>query len=133
MKGDWNTAKAAAMKVLGDKAEVPDLPSTITKAEEAFEKSSAAFDKSRADCESALLDVQNALSAVKNAGKQFTASIEKSDFELDSKTDAKKIQQGQKILLTSLQGSSKNIDDNDKILDELDKHLVQMGKYKLAK
>jgi predicted nucleic acid-binding Zn-ribbon protein len=129
---DWDKAKAAALKVLGNKAVVPDLPASINKASDTFEKTNVAFKASREDCEGKLLEIEDAASAFGNAVKQFQASIEKSDFKLDSKNkdEAKKIQQGQKILAGELGSALKELAATTKILDELDKHLIQLGKYK---
>ena len=127
---DWDKAKAAALKILGDKAKVPDLAPTISKASKAYDTASAAFTTSQQDCESKLLDLQNNNDALGNAVKQFSASIEKSSFGLNEKDDAKKLQQARKILLSELAGATKTISSNDKIIEELDKHLIQLGKYK---
>jgi chromosome segregation ATPase len=129
---DWDKAKAAALKILGNKAVVPDLPASINKASETFDKTNDAFKASREDCEDKLLEIEDATSALGNAVKQFQATIEKSDFKLDSKNkdEAKKIQQAQKILTGELSSASKQLATITKILDELDKHLIQLGKYK---
>jgi predicted RNase H-like nuclease (RuvC/YqgF family) len=129
---DWDKAKPAALKVLGDGAEVPDLPDTVKKASDEFEKANNEFKKSREDCEAKLLALQNSNDAMRNAVKQFEAKIEKSDFKLDSKNKEalKKIQKARKLLTDTLNVAIKGLTDNDNMLDELDKHLIQLGKYK---
>ncbi len=127
---DWDKAKAAALKILGAKAQVPDLPPTVGKASDEFDKANDAFKASREDCESKLLDIENANDAFKNAVKQFMAQVEKSNFQLDPKNDAKKIQQAEKLLTAELKAALKIFETNEKMLDELDKHLIQMNKYK---
>jgi hypothetical protein len=129
---DWDKAKAAAIKILGNKAVVPDLPASINKASETFDKTNDAFKASREECEGKLLEIEDATSALGNAVKQFQASVEKSDFKLDSKNkdEAKKIQQARKILTGELGSASKDLAAITKVLDELDKHLIQLGKYK---
>lgn len=128
----WDDAKAAALKILGDKAEVPNMPDVIQKAANDKGKSETGLDKSREDCEAKLLALQNANDALRNSLKQFEAKIEKSDFKLDSKNkdDLKKIQKARKLLTGKLDGAIKYCNDEDKTLDELDKHLIQLEKYK---
>ena len=129
---EWDKAKAEALKVLGDGAEVPDFPDTIQKAADEMGKASDGLNKSREDCESKLLALQNANDAVRNALKQFEAKIEKSDFKLDSKNKdtLKKIQKARKLLTDRLNRGIKYYNEDDKMLDELDKHLIQLGNYK---
>jgi triphosphoribosyl-dephospho-CoA synthetase len=127
---DWGKASADAMKILGDKAKIPPVPAAVNKACAAFEKATTAFLAARDACADKLLEVENTNDAVGNALKQFSAVIDKEDFNLDAKADAKNIQQAQKILQDSLTESAKKVAKNDKDLDELDKHLIQIGKYK---
>jgi hypothetical protein len=127
----WDKAKAEALKILGDKGKVPDVPDTIGKAADSKGKASDEFDKSREACEKKLEAVENANDALKNATKQFLAKIEKSDFGLDSKDkeELKKIQKARQVLTDTLDAAIKRREDEDKELDELDKHLIQLGKY----
>jgi hypothetical protein len=69
---------------------------------------------------------------VRNAVKQFAAKIEKADFSVDSKDkeNLKKIEKARKILGGRLTTAIKDCNDDDAMLDELDKHIVQLGKYK---
>ncbi len=132
MSAIWDKAKAGALKILGKDGDVPDLPTPIDKAGDDLTKANGEFDKSREDLEGKLVAVQNANDALRNALKQFEAKIEKNDLGLNSKKkdDLKKIQQGRKILVDTLTQSMKHRTDDDKMLDELDKHVVQLGKYK---
>jgi hypothetical protein len=95
MSAVWDKAKAAALKILGDKGEVPDMPDTVEKAAKAKGKAWDEFDKSREACENKLEAVENANDAVRNGLKHFLAKIEKENFKLDpkDKDDLKKIQQ----------------------------------------
>src|SRR3954447_14457511 len=115
----YDKAKAAAEKVLGKGAKVPDIPPAIEKASDALQKANEAFNKSREDLEAKLIDVQNAYDAIKNLTKQFEAKMEKEDFGLDSekKDDAKKIQQARKLMTDMLSLGIKNIGDHEKTLD----------------
>jgi len=128
----WDIAKAAALKILGKDGEVPDMPDIVQTAADNMGKASDAFDKCREDCEAKLLALQNANDAVRNSLKQFQAKIDASDFKLDSKNkdDLKKIQQARKLLSDRLSSATKHYTDDDKMLDEVDKHLIQLGKYK---
>ncbi len=130
---DWDKVKAQALKALGDGAEVPDLAGTIEKASKIFDDANTAFKASREECEGKLLELDNANAAFMNAIEQFRAKIEKSDFNLDAKKDGKKIQQAQKLLTGELDGAVNGLKSNDKMLDELNKHLIQLGKYKQPK
>lgn len=130
MAADWDKARADAIKLLGKDAEVPDLTPAVTKADDAFTKANDAFPAARKELESKLLDLQDANSALTNAVKQLKATVEKSDFGLDRKKDAKKIQQAEKMLTASLDDALKTRTTVDKTLDELDKHLIQLSKYK---
>jgi uncharacterized protein YggU (UPF0235/DUF167 family) len=49
---------------------------------------------------------------------------------LDPKKDLKKIDQARKILLAEIDEAIKKGKANDKALDELNKHLIQVSKYK---
>ena len=126
----WKDNRAQALKILGDGAEVPDLPAPVTKAKEGFDKAYEAFDASREDCEAKLLDLTNANSAWINSIEQFRAKIEKNNFQLDPKKDGKKIQQAQKMLTGAIDEGIKRLRSNEKSLDELDKHIIQINKYK---
>jgi chromosome segregation ATPase len=132
MSAEWDKAKAAALKVLGKDAEVPDMPDVVEKAADTVGKALEEFDKVREQCEGKVLALQNANDAVKNALKQFEAKIEKSDFKLDAKNkeNLKKIQQARKLLGDRLAAGVKHWEADDKMLDELDKHIEQLGKYK---
>jgi hypothetical protein len=126
----WSNIKQQALKILGDGAEVPDLPDSVDKAMDNWDKAYVAFKAARDDCEKALLETDNANSAHMNALQQFRARIEKNNFKLDDKKDAKKIQQVQKLLTAAIDEGIKSDKTNDKAIDELERHLVQLGKYK---
>jgi hypothetical protein len=126
----WDGAQKQAMKILGDGATVPDKPSTVTKASADWDKTGAEFKAAREACEEKVLAMDNANSAFVNAFEQFRARIEKNNFELDPKKDLKKIDQARKILLADIDGSIKQGKINDKTLDELNRHLIQLAQYK---
>jgi|ERR1700761_5631016 len=130
MAADWDKVRADVIKLLGKDADVPDLTPEVNKAGDTFSKANDAFPAARKDLEDKLLDLQNANSALTNAIKQLKAKVEKSDFGLDPKRDVKKIKQAEKMLTASLEDALKTRTTVDKTLDELDKHLIQLAKYK---
>ncbi len=128
--GKWSNTKQQALKILGSGAEVPDMPDAYDKALAAWNKAAEEFLAVRDQLESKVLGLDNANSALINAVQQFRAKLEKSDFKLDEKKDAKKIEQAQKMLLASLDEGIKDFKTNDKTFDELTRHLSQLGNYK---
>jgi hypothetical protein len=129
---DWNKAKTQALKVLGEGGKVPDVPGVVLQASKTFQSMGGAFKTAREACEAQLLKMDNSNSAFMNAIEQFRARVEKNDLGLDPKKDAKKIEQAQKVLTDALDDSLKDLKDNDKVLDELDRHMIQLSKYKPA-
>jgi len=127
---DWDKAKTQALKVLGDGAEIPDLPDSVMKASKSFQSANDEFKVAREASEAKLLELDNVNSAFLNALQQFRARVEKSDFKLDAKKDAKKIQLAQKSLTGEIDLAIKELQSNDKVLADLDKHMIQLGKYK---
>jgi hypothetical protein len=62
----WQEVKAAALKILGDDAEVPDIPDSSPKALKSLKKAGDEFEKSRAACEDKLLALRNANASVRS-------------------------------------------------------------------
>ncbi len=116
--------------MLGDGAEVPDLPPAATKADTEFEKAEGEFAEAVEVCQDKLLAIDNANSGVINAAEQLRAKIEKNDFQLDSKKEVKKIAQARKILCAAIDERIKDSKAIDKAIGELTKHLSQLAKYK---
>lgn len=128
--GPWDKVKAQVTKNLGDGAKVPDVTGAITKAYEQFSKGIEDFDAARGTLEEAILAMDNANSGLQNAVEQFRAKVEKYNFELDPKKDAKKIADAHKTVDGFIADRLKAYKTNDKMLDELTKHLSQLGNYK---
>jgi hypothetical protein len=61
--------------------------------------------------------------------EQFRAKLEKDDFSLNSKDDKDKIKKAEDLLTGELDDAIKDWGDDNKILDELDKHVIQLGNY----
>jgi hypothetical protein len=131
----WDKALADAKKVLGNSAKVSDkrMQVTISSAVDA-NKLWDAFNAMREAMKKKLLDLQNAESKVKNSLVQADDEISDDDYGLDPKKpdDKKKIDQAQAIFSKFFKEKQKNMDDNIKNLDELDKHLMDIQKYKRA-
>ena len=127
---DWRKPKQDALKILGNKGKVPDVPDSVEKSAEQFEKAIGAFLKAVADLEEKILTMENANDAQKNALKQFANKMDKDNLGLDpkSKEDGAKITKAQKLLAGSLQDCIRGLEGNDKKLDELDKLLAQLAK-----
>jgi hypothetical protein len=132
MAGEIEAAKAAAKKVLGDKAKIPAPKPVLSTAADQANKAFLVFDKAREDLEAKLLALQNTQSSWKNALEQYADALEASDFDLDpkDKDDAKKIEQAQKIFADWAKNALDILDENVKNLDELDKHMMNITKYK---
>jgi len=128
---NWNDAKAQALKILGDKAKIPEPKANMTKLMADVEKADKEYDASVDVLQAKILALQNANDAWKNGVKQFNDLIGKSDFGLDSKDadDKKKIQQAQDVMTDYLESQMDMADTNDKNLDELDKHSMAISKY----
>ena len=125
-------AVTAAKKVLGDKAQIPEPKSDPEKLADDLEKAFDEFKTSCDDVEAKLLAYEDAISDYKNAQRQNAAVFAKADFGLDekSKDDVKKIKQAQKIFDSYFASDAAEVDKELKGTDELDKHLIQLGKYK---
>ena len=128
---NWNDARAQALKILGDKAKIPEPKANMAKLMADMVKADKEYDASVDVLQAKILALQNANDAWKNGVKQFDDLISKCDFGLDSKDadDKKKIQQAQGIMTDYLEEQMDNADTNDKNLDELDKHSMAISKY----
>ena len=85
---------------------------------------------SRDDCVEKVGALDDKITSCVNALEHFRAEIEKEDFELDAKKDAKKIKQAKTLLFAEVDAQIKLCKSDDKSLDELDRHLVLLKKYK---
>ncbi len=124
--------EAKAKKVLGDAAKFPDRKVDIgelgKKQKEAFE----AFYKARDEMGGLLESCANTTDAVINGVKRLSVSYEKNNFGLDEKKkdDAKKIKQAQKNFSGFFKEEVATLSRIENTVDELEKHLVQLSKYK---
>ena len=132
MAGSLKEVIEQAKKVLGDKAKIPDPKDDPKKLKDDFDKAFDKLDVARGNVESELLAVENAISAYKNGQKQNAAVYQRADFDLNekSKDDAKKIKLAQKLFSDYFATAQSAADKEMKALDELDKHVIQLSKYK---
>src|SRR5262249_21283887 len=131
MSATWDQARADALKILGDKGEVPKSPDAIDKSAKNRSKAWDEFHKSQGALEAKLEATENANDAARNALKLFLAKIEKSDFNLNSKNkdDLKKIQQARKLLTGLIEGLIKGGRDEEKMLEEAGNAPNQVERY----
>jgi hypothetical protein len=133
MADDWNASAAKAQKILGKDAKIPQ-PKFVGKAAADWAAAWVAFKKAREDLEAKVLDMQNLESKMMNTVKQFEDSIEETNFGLDEKNkdDAKKVKDAQAILMGYCDAVIAVRQQAIKDLGELDKHLMNINKYKQA-
>jgi hypothetical protein len=119
-------------KLFGGECTTPnpkvDVGDLFDKRMKAFET----FSKSRDDLADLLEKYEDADDAVKNGVKRAAAVYQTADFGKDKKNkdDAKKIEQARKMYAAFFNANLKEIADGEKGVDELQKHLVQLGNYK---
>lgn len=128
---NMNEAKAAAMKILEDKAKIPEPKVSWQKFRADMSKADKEYDAAVDVLQSKILALQNTTSTMKNVVKQYQDLISKSNFGLDEKDDGekKKIAQAQDVLDGYLDTFMEICDRNIKNLDELDKHTMSLSKY----
>jgi hypothetical protein len=129
----WDKTLADAKKALGTSAKVPDgkMAGVIAKGNDVL-KAYTQFSTSREGIKKTLLALQDAASTYKNALAQAEEEISDDDYGLDDKSpdDKKKIGQAQALFKKFFQTREQVADTNIKNLDELDKHLMNLSKYK---
>jgi hypothetical protein len=124
--------EAKATKILGKDAKFPDRKVDIGKLGETQKTAYDAFSKTRDDLSNRLADFENANQAIMTGLKQLAAAYEKNDFGLNpkNKDDLKRITMAQKLFSNFFAGEIKAMETMDKGIDELEKHLVQLSRYK---
>ena len=131
----WNKTVADAKKVLGNTAKVPEQKVQLA-IKFALESNKVwdAFNVLREAMKKKILEQQNADSKVMNTLHQAWDEISESDFGLDDSKpeDKKKIAQAVAVFDKFFTETKKTWDQNDKNIDELDKHLMNIAKYKRA-
>jgi hypothetical protein len=127
----WDTAKSKAIKILGKDAKIPE-PKAIGKLGGDLNAAWDAYHKSRDDLEDKVLDLQKMSASLKLTLQQFADKIDDEDFGLDEKNkeDAKKIKEAQSMFDDWSKYLIDVADSNIDNLEELDKHLVNIKKYK---
>ena len=126
----WDKAVAGAKKLIGDKAKIPEPKGAIVKARESENKAWDEFDKARSDLEDEILALIDATTSIVDAIDQYRDVIAEEDFDLNEKTDAKKIAAAKKILLAPLDSGIAKVKSNAKNERDLNKHLANIKAYK---
>jgi hypothetical protein len=128
--GSYSEATSKAQKILGADAKIPPVADKVKKAFSDSNDAQKEFMTARDACIDKVAALDDKTTSCINALQHFRAEIEKEDFELDAKKDAKKIKQAQAILFAPIDEQIKGCKSDDKSLDELDRHLTLLKKYK---
>ena len=134
-KDVWPSTLAQAKKVLGNGAKINDSKAAlVNKRDEEARKAIADFMAMVESLKSKLLAVKDAESKLKNAVAQAADEIVDDDYNLDSNKadDKKKIAQAQAIFKKFFDQAENAVDISIRNLDELDKHLANIAKYRRA-
>lgn len=135
MPSTFADAKKEAEKILGKDAQIPKEKFDLSKHKKEADTAFKDYDKSRETLEKALLDLDNVWSAAKNTAKQNSAIFETAKFGLDEKKkdDLKKITDARAVFSEYYKEYMADCDKQTDRIDELEKHLVQLGAYKGSK
>jgi hypothetical protein len=129
----WDKAVADAKKVLGPSAKIPDKKiDPVFKAAEDANKGWDGLGTLRDGMKKKILELQNLESKVRNGLQHVGDEFDDESFGLDDSKpdDKKKISQAQAIFSKFFTDAEKIFDDNNKNLEELDKHLIDIKKYR---
>jgi len=130
---EWNKTLANAKRILGNGATIPVGKMTmVIKNVAEGNKFIPGVEAARDALEKRVLDMQNAGSRIKNSLALADDEISDFDYGLDPKKpdDKKKIDQAQALFTKFFQNSEREIDDFIKSTNELNKHVIQLDKYK---
>lgn len=129
----WNKTLAEAKKILGTDAEIPlKKIATVHKDVADLNKHYGPFAAARENLEKQILEYEDAFSKLKNALVQADNEISNDDYGLDPKKpdDKKKIGAAQAVFQEYFKEMEDYVDDTLKTMNELDKHVEQIQKYK---
>ena len=132
----WTKTVADAKRILGSGAKIPlGKMSVVLKNVVDGNKHTPAVEAARDALEKQILEMQNAGSKIKNSLALADDEVSDYDYGLDPKKpdDKKKIDQAQALFTKFFQSSEQEIDDFIKATNELNKHVIQLGKYKASK
>jgi hypothetical protein len=132
-KPNWDKTLADAKKILGKDAKIPlrKMP-TVQKEVTDLNKHQPSFAAARDAFEKQILEYQDAFSRLKNALVQADNDISDDDYGLDPKKpdDKKKIDQAQALFKGYFKDMEDEVDDEIKVMNEVDKHIDNARKYK---
>lgn len=131
----YEDMKQRASKILGDKGKIPPEKGDMQKAYDDIVKVAADFKKARDALEETIVEVQKATEIWIVIAKQNKTVLSKDSFGLDEKDkeDGKKIKEAQTFFSSSLEAGIKTFVQHENVITELDKHCIEMGKYKSPK
>jgi hypothetical protein len=133
ISNDWNQTLAGAKKILGPSGKVSaGKMGAVFKSADDGNKQSTHFEAARAAIEKVIADMQAAAAKVKIALSQADDEISDDDYNLDPKKpdEKKKIDQVQTLFSKFFADQKAVMDDYNKTLDDLDRHIIQLKKYK---
>jgi len=133
MADTWDDAAKQAMKILGNKGQIPDAKPLLKFYADVVSKAFEAFAKVRDDLEGKLTDLEGQVQRFSSMVDQFEAKVEKDDLGLNAKDkeESKTIDKARDILVDFLNNVwSKSSDDNIKTLKDAGRHLILLSKYK---
>jgi len=130
---DWQQVQRAVVKAIdsGYSLECSKISAALKAADEA-NKATPAFDAAKDALEKQIIEKQNNVSRLENLLAQAAAQMATEDFGLDPRKpeDKKKIQRAQALFKNFFAEQKHRLDGINRGLDELDKHVIQMRKYK---
>ena len=132
MAKDWDSAFAAATKILGKNGKIPPPKSALSSANDAYDVALKNWRAAQASMEDVLDELDAANDKKIHQIKMYLAVIEKSDLgyeDEDEKETAKKLQAARKLLVDFLDGVVTRYSNAGKSIDELEKHVTLVAKY----
>jgi len=135
MADTWDDATKQAMKILGNKGQIPDAKALRKFYADVVMKTFDTFAKVRDDLEAKIADLEGQLEKFSAMVDQFEAKVEKDDLGLNGndKEESKTIDKARPILVDALNIWTKTADDNIKNLKDAGRHLILLSKYKQDK
>jgi hypothetical protein len=133
IKDDWTKTLGDAKKVLGNSAQIKlgKIQAAIKSVDDG-NKLGPGVNAARDALEKKIVEFQTAASKIQHSLDAADDEISDDDYGLDDSKpdDKKKIQQAQDLFKKFFARSTKEITDLIKTTDDLNKHVIQMQKYK---
>ena len=131
----WDPYVQKALKIVGGNGYVPDEPDSLQKAINDVEDAMEEFDNGRKDLQTKVKALKTPGNEAQQGLRQYLAEVQKSDFGLDlkNKDDAKKVLQARAVLVGPINEAITAFAKYSKDVDELNKHVEELGDYKPPK